>query len=252
MAHEQSEKNEIHYTDAQLIGHRLHMTRIMAEFSRQNLGEKIGVSAATVDAWEKGKIKLSEKNAQKACIVFGNAGIRCSDEWIMSGNGAVPRITSNVERFLHSPTAGHLTLMKTAGIGGIVQDTYINSTDYKLKIKHLPLDIRSELSFFISFHSSAIFHTVERETMGGKYLPGDCVAGVEEPLALLVGKIIIAVLDSGTTILCKLHSHSNATCRAYLDNGSEENRGNIDNLYEITIVRAAKIIWHRTANNLCK
>jgi DNA-binding XRE family transcriptional regulator len=244
MAHTQLHDGEIHYTDAQLIGHRLHMTRIIAEFSRQNLGEKIGVSAAVVDAWEKGKVKLSEKNAKRACTIFSNAGVRCSDEWLMTGNGAVPRITSSVERFMNSgySAAGCSSLPNVNNIGTIVYDTYVNPIDYKLKIKHLPEDIRNELSFFINFHSSAIFHLVEKEFLDGRYNPGDCVAGIEESLALLNGKTIIAVLDNGTTMLCKLCCHSNANCQVLVDDYPGENNCN---LHEVRIARAAKIIWHR-------
>jgi hypothetical protein len=195
-----------------------------------------------VDAWEKGKIKLSGKNAIKACLVFANAGIRCSEEWLMTGNNSVPIMTSDVERFMNSKHSAldysvlH-NIDKTT-----IYDTYMDPVDYKLKIKHLPEDIRSELSFFISFHSSAIFHLVKKESMNGKYRCGDCVAGIEEPLSILDGKTIIAVLENGITILCKLQSHSNANCLVLMD---DDPTGNDNNLQEIKIVRAAKIIWHR-------
>ncbi|MDR2681642.1 MAG: hypothetical protein LBB29_01175 [Holosporaceae bacterium] len=78
---------------------------------------------------------------------------------------------------------------------------------------------------------------VEEDFLNFRFKIGDCVAGIEEDLNFLVGKIIIGVEKNGETMLCRLLGVSGTTCRIFLSKDKK------DQAYEL--VKAAEVIWHR-------
>ena len=110
------------------------------------------------------------------------------------------------------------------------------------KLKKLPslMDekIRRELSFFLNLHPGSLFHIVERDFLNCRYKVGDCVAGIEENVQSLIGKVIIAILSNSETILCRLLScNEDGTSSVFINSESSNEK--------VQIISAAEIIWHR-------
>ncbi|MDR1375638.1 MAG: helix-turn-helix domain-containing protein [Holosporaceae bacterium] len=214
------------HTVAQLKGRRLRMVRALTGLSRQELYEKIGIATSTMDTWESGRVELTEKSAERICLALQKVGIYCACEWLLTGAGIPPRAMDDVEKFVFFSNGLSASGEKfvTGRIGNKIPP-FINN------------DVRRELSFFLSLHENSLFHLVEEDSHGFRYRRGDCIAGTENNIQTLAGKIIIAQLASEKTILCKLIKT--------FEDGSEVLRGRNNHPEKISIVKAARIIWHR-------
>jgi transcriptional regulator with XRE-family HTH domain len=218
----------IAYTVAQLKGRRLRMARALTGFSRQELYEKIGIATSTIDTWESGRIELTEKSAVRICAALQQVGIYCSVEWLLTGDDSPPRMMDELEK----------SMMFSQEKFAVV--TRANETAVS-KTRKIPVffdeNIRRELSFFLTLHKKSIFCVVKTDFLNSRYKMGDCVAGVDDDVAKLVGKTIIAVLKNDDVILCKLVNHSENESVVFLSNAKPREK--------VHVFRAAEIIWHR-------
>lgn len=212
-------------TTAQLKGHRLRMARAITGLSKQELQDKIGISALMLEIWETGRVELTEKNAIRVSDSLKLAGISCSSEWLLSGNGSPPRIMDMLE--------------KTMCFSDIdIPLQYIN-TDAKKDNVSLLLneDIRKELNFFMAIHKKSVFHIISKDFFHQQYKVGDCVAGIESDVQSLVGKLAIGILDDNSTIFGRIACTTNDECKFFIDDEGT--------CKSIKTRRAAKVIWHR-------
>lgn len=221
----------IAHTTAQLKGRRLRMARALTGFSRQELFEKIGIATSTIDTWESGRVELSQKSAERVCSALKKVGVSCSTEWLLTGGGAPPRIMGALEK----------TMME---VGSFKYPEIVNFPLNKERhnISKIPPlmdeDVKRELSFFLSIHSRALFHIADRDFLNARFKRGDCVAGVEENVQSLVGKLVIAVLSDSKTVLCRLLScNEDGFSSVFMSSEAQNER--------VQIVSAAEIIWHR-------
>ncbi|MDR3186863.1 MAG: helix-turn-helix transcriptional regulator [Holosporaceae bacterium] len=214
------------HTVAQLKGRRLRMVRALAGLSRQELHEKIGIATSTMDTWESGRVELTEKSAERICLALRKVGVYCAREWLLTGAGIPPRAMDDVEKFVF--------LSNRPGIAG--DQFAIGRVSGKIP-PFIDESMRRELSFFMSLHENSLFYLVEEDSHGFRYRRGDCVAGVENDIQTLVGKIIIAQLPNEKTILCKLIKTSANRSDVIQGKGSFPER--------LEITRAAQILWHR-------
>jgi transcriptional regulator with XRE-family HTH domain len=217
----------IAHTAAHLKGRRLRMARALTGFSRQELYEKIGIATSTIDTWESGRVELTERSAIRVCVSLKQVGIYCSSEWLLTGEGTPPRIMDELEKSMLSTARAQVTyqLEASSGVKNKKIPSFVNE------------DIRRELSFFLNLHKDSIFHIVDRDFLNCRYKIGDCVAGIEDDLQKLTGKVIIGVLKSGETLLCKLVNYYNSDCTVFL--GVEKSNE------KEQIIRAAEVVWHR-------
>jgi transcriptional regulator with XRE-family HTH domain len=214
------------HTPAQLKGRRLRMTRALAGFSRQELYEKVGISTSTIDTWESGRVELNEKSAARICEAFKKVNLHCTGEWLLSGVGSPPRLMKDLEKSFF-----------------ILED--VNSrTDEPALRNYMPAmpifldeDVRRELSFFINIHKNALFHVVDEDFMNSRYKKSDCVAGEAADLQSMEGRVIIAQLVDGKTILCKLLRNLGEKSEIFFGKGAPNK--------EVKIQKAAEVIWHR-------
>jgi transcriptional regulator with XRE-family HTH domain len=216
----------IAHTPAQLKGRRLRMTRALAGLSRQELYEKMGISTSTIDTWESGRVELNEKSAARVCEAFRKAGIHCAGEWLLSGVGSPPRLMKDLEKSFFIPE----------DINGRMDEPVLKSYMPAMPI-FLDEDIRRELSFFINIHKNALFHVVDEDFMNSRYKKSDCVAGEASDLQSMEGRVIIAQLVDGKTILCKLLRNLGEKSEIFFGK-SVPNK-------EVKIQKAAEVIWHR-------
>ncbi len=232
------------YTAAQLKGRRLRMARALTGYSRHDLCEKIGIATSTMDTWECGRVELTEKSAMRVCTALLNVSLNCSVEWLLTGNGEPPRLMDEIEKSVLLPNRN----ITTAGDSSPVRVKTFNP-----KIPFCSDEaMGKELSFFLGIHKDAIFHIVDHEAFNFRYKIGDCVAGPQEKLSNLVGKIIIGVLKNEKTILCRLVSCSKT--QQSEDSGEEQdcviflNSNNTQK--KVQLIAGAEIIWHRSMKSL--
>lgn len=219
------------HTVAQLKGRRLRMARALTGFSRQELYEKIGIATSTIDTWESGRVELTERSAIRVCASLKQVGIYCSSEWLLVGEGNPPRIMDELEKSMLSIGAAAVADQQE-----LTTNTYIT----KKIPPFLPEYVRRELSFFLNLHSKAVYHVVEKDFLNARYKVGDCVAGIEDELENLIGKIIIGTLPNGDTTICKLLSHSGNKCNIFI---STENPKET-----LILSKVGAVIWHRMSN----
>ncbi len=224
------------HTVAQLKGRRLRMARALTGFSRQELFEKIGIATSTIDTWESGRVELSQKSAERVCSALKQVGVSCSIEWLLTGSGSPPRIMNALEKTMIN--VGSFQYPDVRGDSSL-KDAYAQNT-YKFKKLPSLMDekVRRELNFFLNLHPGSLFHIVEKDFLNCRYKVGDCVAGIEENVQSLIGKVIIAVLADSKTILCKLiNCNENGASSVFMS--SEDSNESVQ------IISAAEIIWHR-------
>jgi transcriptional regulator with XRE-family HTH domain len=193
------------------------MVRALSGLSRQELHEKVGIGKATIDAWESGRVELTEKSSAKMREALKKVGVYCSAEWILTGIGDPPRVMKDIEKSIF--TFGEINDCFNENIAREVS-----------KIpSHLKEDIRRELSFFIDTHKDALFCVLEEDLEDTRLKKGDCVAGEAGDLKKLEGRMVITQLSDGTTALRRL-----PRC--------EETES------KVKILKAAEIIWFRRMN----
>lgn len=230
----QSDATIVH-TVAQLKGRRLRMARALTGFSRQELFEKIGIATSTIDTWESGRVELSQKSAERVCSALKQVGVSCSIEWLLTGGGSPPRIMDALEKtmidvgsFRYPDVSGELSS----------KDAYIHTCKLKKLPSLMDEKVRRELNFFLNLHPGSLLHVVEKDFLNCRYKVGDCVAGIEENVKSLIGKVIIAVLANSKTILCKLiNCNEDGTSSVFISSESSNEK--------VQIISAAEIIWHR-------
>ncbi|MDR0581013.1 MAG: helix-turn-helix transcriptional regulator [Holosporaceae bacterium] len=221
------------HTPAQLKGRRLRMTRALAGLSRQELYEKMGISTSTIDTWESGRVELNEKSTARVCEAFKKVGIYCTGEWLLSGAGSPPRLMKDLEKSFF-----------------IIEDinSRMNEPALKSYMPAMPIfldeDVRRELSFFINIHKNALFHVVDEDFMNSRYRKSDCVAGEAADLQSMEGRVIIAQLIDGKTILCKLLCNFGEKSEIFFRKGAPNK--------EVKIQKAAEVIWHRMSKKCSK
>ncbi|GHU12014.1 hypothetical protein FACS189449_04750 [Alphaproteobacteria bacterium] len=224
-------ENYLTYSVAQLKGRRLRMARALTGFSRQEFYEKIGIATSTIDTWESGRVELTEKSADRVCGALRKVGIHCASEWLLTGNGAPPRLMGNLEKsvFLHDSS---LALEKNKNT--------IEDIKNEKSFQFIDKNIKRELSFFTSLHKNAIFYIVDNDFLNSRFKVGDCVAGIKEDVSHLINKIIIGVEPNGNTLLCKLTDIIGTECEIFLNSSKER--------WRCCLVKAAEVIWHRMSH----
>lgn len=211
---------------AQLKGRRLRMLRILSGLTRQELYEKAQMSPSTMNTWETGRVELTEAGAIRICAAFSKVGILCTKEWLLTGDGAPPRIMTAVERSIFSEnTEGFLESEPSYSESVNIQDLSIAG------------DITEELRFFIKIHNDALFHVVNENFMNSRYRIGDCVAGLIGNPQNLLNCIVIIEKEDGKTILGKLLAYNNGICEIFCDMKSAHKI--------VKSNKMAEVLWHR-------
>lgn len=157
-------------------GERLKEVRAMARLKQVELAEAADLSVATIRLWETGKHGgLTRKGAAKVARALISFHINCSVDWLLG-------ISEESPQMIEDPLSG--------------KKITLNSALEKLE---------SELNYFLSLHTPALYVTIQDEAMLPMHSKGDYVAGPEflemKDLALLQGEIcIIETPQHGTLV----------------------------------------------------
>lgn len=81
------------------VGKRLTVLRVMAGLNRDQLSAQAGVSITSISYWEHGSgAPMSVRSIGKVISAIEKAGVKCSEEWLKTGNGAQPILFNQVKK----------------------------------------------------------------------------------------------------------------------------------------------------------
>lgn len=130
-------------------GKRLRMARVLSGLSRQEFQDTLSVSTSTLNAWENGRICLTEKGAIRVSNALSKVNIVCSAGWLLDGIGESPRSMDAVK---------------------------INLSG--LDVDSIHSNILDEIAFFSTRNKGGICVKVGDDSMLPFYAKGDFVAGI--------------------------------------------------------------------------
>lgn len=209
-------------------GQRLRRARVLAGIStRKEFEKKYNISANTLQGWEQGKNPLSEKGARRVVEAFKQEGLVCSVDWLLKGSGMPPR----PYEMLH------------AGVREQAR-TDENVTSLNLKEEER---IYQESQLFKSLNQNAIVLSITDDAMEPYFSVGDYIGGVqifEDQISDYIGTICILELENNVIVPRYLHkgSHEGTYTASCTNPGASKGPFN---LYNIKVISAAPIVWHR-------
>ncbi len=210
----------------QARGRRLKSLRKMADLSRKAMTVKHEISASTIQAWEEGKSGgLTTKGAQRVIAALKDEGVFCTLEWLLHGEGQSPYVTQKAFLGARETPSEFLNTVT------------LSDADI----------IAKELNVFRTLNDDVLDMLVYDDGMCPHYQPGDTVGGKrfqDENINDLIGRDCIIEIKTGEVLCRRLRKgkkpdHYDLQC-AYLETTvSEPFR------YDVEILSAAPIIWHR-------
>ena len=209
-------------------GERLRRARILSGVStRREFEEKHAISANTLQGWEQGKNPLSEKGARRVIEAFKKEGLLCSLEWLIHGHGMPPRPYEMVNAGLRQELHNDANLM-----------------DFNLREEQA---IYNEIQLFRQQNMNSIVLSISDDSMEPYYSIGDYIGGCQ-------------ISDSSITdylhTVCIIELENNLILPRYIQSGKQQGVFTASctnprtaatplNLYNVKIISAAPIIWHR-------
>ena len=209
-------------------GERLRRARILAGIStRREFEEKHGISANTLQGWEQGKNPLSEKGARRVAAALKGEGLICTIDWLIHGTGMPPRPYE----------------MVSAGVSRSI-NTNPSLADMNLKEEE---SIYQEIQLFRQRNPHAIVLTVADNAMEPYYSIGDYIGGVQIPheeIGLYLNSICILELENNLILPRYLQQGKFPNVYTASCTNPKTNTAPL-NLYNVRILSAAPILWHR-------
>lgn len=209
-------------------GERLRRARILAGLTtRREFEKKYNISANTLQGWEQGKNPLSEKGARRVVEAFKWEGLLCSVEWLMHGTGMPPRPYDMLNAGLKEP-------MKR---DDVIAEQNIREEEV----------IYKETQVFKEQNVNSIILSVADDAMMPYYHVGDHIGGVQvfdTEIKKFVGNFCIIELENNLIVPRLLQQGSreglfNVCCTNPTTNASPLN------FYDVKVISAAPILWHR-------
>lgn len=201
-------------------GARLKRIRNLANVSRKQLCEEASVNINTYIGYEVGRYGgITTKGAGKVLKYLQEKGVNCTIDWLMHETGSAPYVFTE----------------KVEGLS-------FNNLQEESKIQE-------ELCIFRSHYSATLDYRIIDDGMLPVYPLGSYVAGVvsaPSKLAELINSDCIVQLDNGDILVRKLKEGrlENTYTLACIN---PETVVINPILYNVMIVKAARIIWHRKA-----
>lgn len=210
-------------------GERLRRIRNMANLSREDFCARSGVTLATLISWEVGRFGgLSAKGAKRVVAFVAQEGVICSVEWLLYEVGSGPEVKANYYKISKVEEATE------------VERTFDEENQIMIE----------ELMLFRKLNRSSIDLIVEDGSMQPYYNVGDFVAGIKrrgEKIKTLLGMDCIVQTKDGSLLLRTLQTGPregsyNLVCKNAYWLGKDSLS------YDVEVVSAAPIIWHRRKN----
>jgi len=210
-------------------GERLKRARVLAGIStRREFEEKYSISANTLQGWEQGKNPLSEKGARRVVDALKREGLICTVEWLIHGRGMPPRSFDAVNAGMADEMRNDPSLV-----------------DMNLREEE---NIYRETQIFKQQNPNSIVLTITDDAMEPYFSIGDYVGGI---------RLFHDEMDRFLGQLCIIEFENNLILPRHLQRGSQEGAFTASctnpkttappplNLYDVKVISAAPILWHR-------
>ncbi len=206
---------------------RLKYIRTLLRLTRPYIHEKYELSADTLNAWESGRIKLTDKGLERCLKIYNKEGAFVSKSWILTGEGLMPKLSLSLSGYFDS------------AINGEESEGILNDEESI---------ILSEIEFFKKTRPTATVMLVSRDDMLPLYSKGDYVGGhfrSGEDLKDCLGRDCIIETYEGERYFRRLSNlSSDGVCNLVSLNPNSE--GNLEPvLFNVEIARAAPVVWVR-------
>jgi len=149
-------------------GTRIRMARVLSGLSRQEFQDQLGVSTSTLNAWENGRICLTDKGAVRISKALADINIVCDVSWLLEGVGKSP---TNANERIKDFTTPIPHLVETQKIVSANRIFPSQAEDAK----------SDEIDMFLNNNANSIGLKVEDDKMAPSFVKGDKVCGVIIP-----------------------------------------------------------------------
>ncbi|MGB6976024.1 MAG: helix-turn-helix transcriptional regulator [Gammaproteobacteria bacterium] len=222
-----------------------YIRKIIIRLSRKEIQKKYGLSATTLKAWENGVAKLTKNALEKCREIYRQEGLPLEKNWVLLGKGTPPQ-------------AAALTLERYKDYQYIVETLRENNRFIIRDGHHLLPYLQSdeicmarEANIFKELYPDAVVLFVAGDEMLPKFRPGDYVAGrlrYGSEIETAINRECIVRLPDGSDILRYLVGGRMAG-RYNLGVLNVNSKTDEPTLFNVEIIAAAPIIWHRVPNN---
>lgn len=210
-------------------GKRLKSLRTLAGLSRKALEQKYEISASTIQSWEDGKAGgLTEKGAWRVVSALRKEHVQSSVEWLLYGAGIGPKLVTGETGIINEATPDYQSTMPK----GVSADDNA---------------IMQELLAFRKYNAAAVDMIIIDDAMAPIYQAGDYVGGkkrMKESINALIGLDCIIETAQGEILLRRLKNGTKSE-HYTLANINPDSVLPQPMLYDVKIISAAPVIWHR-------
>jgi hypothetical protein len=205
---------------------RLKRVRNLANLSREELCADGEINIATLISWEVGRFNgLTKKGAQRVIKRVAKEGVYCTLDWLIYEIGPSPVVRTNYKESQKQ-----------------IQNTVSNQNQLNEKER-----IIEELLLFRTLNPNTIDYIVEDEAMAPQYNIGDYIAGTKRftsKIKSLIGYDCIVQTKEGLILVRNLQPGPREISFNLIATNLQTKARNVL-LYDVELVSAAPIIWHR-------
>lgn len=206
-------------------GERLRRIRHLANLSRDEFCSDGQITLATLISWEVGRYNgLSPKGAARVIARVAKEGVFCTSEWLLYEIGVGPEVRVDYKKAL----------------------TQANIIEAENSISHDSIVIE-ELLLFRKLNKNSIDFMIEDDAMLPHYRQGDYVAGIKRfgtKIATLVSLDCIVQINDGRILMRNLQQGPREQSYNLIPTHLQTKVKDAI-LYDVDIVSAAPIVWHR-------
>lgn len=206
-------------------GERLRRIRHLANLSREEFCSEGEINLTTLISWEVGRFGgLSAKGAARVIARVAKEGVFTTSEWLLYEIGMGPEVKADYKK-LKLPQ---------------------ENSDSEIIIPEKTAIIE-ELILFRKLNKNAIDCLIEDDAMLPHYRQGDYVAGTKrfgERIKLLVSKDCIVQMNDGRIIMRNLQLGPRENSFNLISTNLHAKTKNAI-IYDVNVVVAAPVLWHR-------
>ncbi len=206
-------------------GERLKRLRHLANLSREEFCEDTEITLATLISWEVGRFGgLSAKGAARAITRLAKEGVFCTPEWLLYEIGNGPEVKVDFKK-----SQSH-------------QETILIESVIPEKTA-----ILEELLLFRKLNKNSIDYIIDDDAMLPHYYVGDYVAGIKrfgDKIKSLISLDCIVQIDDGRLMMRNLQAGPKENSFNLISTNLQT-KSKYSIMYDVHIVVAAPILWHR-------
>ena len=160
--------SELKLSLAKERGTRIRMARVLSGLSRQEFQDQLGVSTSTLNAWENGRICLTDKGALRISKALADINIVCDVSWLLEGIGKSPVNANEKIKDFTTPMAHLVETQKIVSANRIFPNQ--------------PGDAKNdEVDFFLNNNANSVGLRIDDNKMSPIFDKGDKVCGIIIP-----------------------------------------------------------------------